>query len=74
MAIKEFRVGVGHTINIGNYESLRVEADVLLIDFDNWDEARRDAQKALSTLLDDSFRAQAKPAWFENVPSKKYRR
>jgi hypothetical protein len=69
--IKEFSVTVGHTINLGNYESLRVEASVTVSTEDeDLETARREAQSGLKTLLEDSFYAHAKPSWFQQIPTK----
>jgi hypothetical protein len=72
--IKEFSVLVGHTINLGNYESLRVEAGVTVsVEESDWETVRMQAQEALKTLLQDSFHEQAKPAWFAQIPGKRIR-
>jgi hypothetical protein len=73
--IKEFTVGVGHTVNLGNYESLKVDASVTvnIEDVDDWETLRQSAQEALSTLLADSVKAQLAPGWFEQIPGKRKR-
>jgi hypothetical protein len=70
--IKEFKVGVSHTVNLGNYESMRVEAEVVVdVDGLEWETLRQDAQEALNTLLADTFRAQCRPEWFSQIASKR---
>lgn len=72
MAIKEFTVGVRHLVNIGDYENMTIEASVTLdIEDSDFHQAREDAQCALKMLLDDSFTAQKKPEWFQEIPRKK---
>jgi hypothetical protein len=70
--IKEFRVGVSHTINLGNYESMRVEAEVT-VDAEGleWEALRQDAQEGLRVLLADSFKTQCRPEWFAQIASKR---
>ena len=72
--VKEFTVGVSHTVNLGDYEFMRVEAEVRIgVDDDDsgFEELRRTAQEALSQLLSDSFHTQRKPAWFAQIPRKR---
>lgn len=69
--IKEFRVGVKHHLNLGNYESMEVEAQVTLSVDDDFDAARVEAQRALEKLLSDTFYKQKTPSWFAHVVSKK---
>jgi hypothetical protein len=72
--IKGFKVGVSHTINLGNYESMRVEAEVT-VDAEGleWETLRHDAQEGLKTLLADTFKAQVRPEWFAQIASKRQR-
>jgi hypothetical protein len=55
--VKEFTVGTAHTINLGNYESLRVEASITITGEDT-EEALDLAQIKLRKLLEDTYRAQ----------------
>jgi hypothetical protein len=72
--IKEFSVLVHHTVNMGNYESLHVEAGVTVsVEDSDWETVRMQAQEALKTLLQDSFNEQAKPSWFAQLPGKRLR-
>jgi hypothetical protein len=72
--IKEFSVLVSHTINLGNYESMSVEAGVTVsVEDSDWETVRMQAQEALKTLLQDSFNEQAGPSWFAQIPSKRLR-
>jgi hypothetical protein len=72
LMIKDFKVAVSHTINLGNYESMRVEAEVT-VDAEGleWEEARQDAQEGLKTLLADTFKSQCRPEWFSQIASKR---
>lgn len=72
--IKSFTVGVKHHVNLGNYESMEVEAQVTL-DVEALDVvgARVEAQELLATLLNESFEAQRRPAWFAGIPAKRAR-
>ena len=74
MSIKEFTVGVKHHVNIGDYESMEIEA---LVTFDVEDEdfqaLRKDAQAALKLLLAESFEAQKNPKWFNEITRKKFK-
>lgn len=72
MPIKSFTVGVKHHVNLGNYESMEVEAQVTLEAEDlSMTICRVQAQEALTTLLSDSFEAQRKPSWFSQIATKK---
>jgi hypothetical protein len=74
MPVKDFEVAVGHTISLGNYEYMRVDARVVMTDLNgDWESARKEAQDALRVLLQESFREQAKPAWFDQIPTKRAR-
>lgn len=70
--IKSFSVGVKHHVNLGNYESMEVEAQVTMeIEELDFETVRVEAQDALRTLLAESFKAQKKPVWFAEIPSKR---
>ena len=59
--IKEFSVGCSHTKNLGNFESLRVEASVTMHGpSDDYDlqELKEVAQIELRALLEATYRAQ----------------
>lgn len=60
--LKEFSVGCSRTINLGNYESLRVEATVTIEVGEQQDfgELRAEAQQQLRSLLEETYRAQHK--------------
>ena len=60
MRIAQFTVATSRTINLGNFESLRVEGSVVvdLSEDDNIDFARSQAQKQLRQLLEDTYRYQ----------------
>lgn len=70
--IKEFTVGVKHHVNLGDYESMEVQASVTVnIEDDDFLEARAGVQDALKLLLADSFQSQKHPEWFAEIPRKK---
>lgn len=70
--IKSFTVGVKHHINLGSYESMEVEAQVVVDCEDmNFGSLKEEAQKTLRTLLSDTFHGQKRPVWFEEIPTKK---
>lgn len=60
MKIAQFSVTTSRTINLGNFESLRVEATVTvnINDGDEMVAARSEAQTQLRTLLEDTYHAQ----------------
>jgi hypothetical protein len=62
--LKEFTIGVSHTINLGHYESMRIEASVTLAateDFqpdafpEAWAELKEKAQTELRSLLRETY-------------------
>lgn len=65
--IKEFTVGASHTINLGNYESTKIEASVTVAVAEGvadneyeWSLTKANAQKELRTLLEETFRNQSR--------------
>jgi hypothetical protein len=60
MRISQFTVATSRTINLGNFESLRLEASVVvdLLEGDNMEFSRVEAQKQLRQLLEDTYRHQ----------------
>jgi hypothetical protein len=63
--ISQFKVGFSRTINLGNYESARVEAEVTYeIDEEakpeDWIAAQETAQTTLRKLLEQTYKAQYK--------------
>jgi len=73
--VKEFTVGVRHVVNLGNYETMHVEASVTRDCEDgDWETTRAEAQIALCELLDETFNAHASPAWFSQIATKGARR
>lgn len=64
MVIREFIVGVSKTINLGNFQSLRVEASVT-VSMDPGEtlaDASAAAQDELRQLLEDTYKAQYRQA------------
>jgi len=65
MAVKEFTIGVSKTINLGNFQSYRVEASVVWEveePYGLYEQQVTDAQKKLRDLLETTFKAQRKTA------------
>jgi hypothetical protein len=69
MAIKEFTIGVSKTINLGNFQSYRVEASIVWEVKDtaiaaglSYDEQTTAAQNDLRNLLEQTFKSQRKTA------------
>lgn len=65
--IREFTVGASHTVNLGNYESIKVEAQVVIdvpdgaTDDDRvWTQMKADAQIQLRKLLEETYKAQSR--------------
>jgi hypothetical protein len=60
LGIIEFVVGTSRTINLGNYESLKIEASVTVEvhEGSDWAKLRANAQKELRRLLEDTYIAQ----------------
>ena len=60
--IREIRVGAAKTINLGNYQSLRIEAGITVevAEGDDLELVKRSAQEELRTLLEQTYRAQKK--------------
>lgn len=60
--IKQFTVGFGRTINLGNYESARVEASITMEveNAENLKLAEQVAQTELRQLLEATWKAQLK--------------
>jgi hypothetical protein len=62
MMISEIRVGVAHTINLGNYENIKVEGAVVvqLSEGDDYAKAKEEAQVALRKLVEETYTSQRK--------------
>ena len=69
--IEKFTIGASRTINLGNFESLKVEASLTVnVDLPEendpqtnvaiWQRAKLDAQGELRKLLEDTYRNQYK--------------
>ena len=60
--IRQFTIGVAHTLNKGNFESMRLEAHMVIEvpEGDDFEILRDKAQSELRRLLEDTFRAQRK--------------
>ena len=65
MMITAFTIGTSRTINLGNFESLRIEASITVDvevtdDSSDYKRATVAAQANLRELLEDTYRAQTK--------------
>jgi hypothetical protein len=62
MTVKEFTVGFGRTINLGNFNSLRIDASVTMevVSLEEYEALKVEAQKELRELLEQTFKAQNK--------------
>jgi hypothetical protein len=59
--ITQFTVGTSRTINLGNFESLRIEASVtIVVGDDDYEQTVKQAQAELRHLLEETYRAQAR--------------
>ena len=58
MPISEFHLSVNRTINLGNYENLKIEASVKvsLAEGDDHATLRKEARAELRSLLEDAYR------------------
>lgn len=61
--IKAFSIAAAHTLNLGNYQSFRIEASltVEVPEGDDFEILRDKAQSELRRLLEDTYRAQRRP-------------
>jgi hypothetical protein len=63
MILKQFMVGCGKTINLGNFQSLKIEAQVFIEvreGENNLDGLKIEAQEELKHLLEQTYKAQRK--------------
>lgn len=61
MKIESFTIGVSRTINLGNFESLRVEAQLTVNpDTESLELAKAQAQQQLRQLLEETYRSYEK--------------
>lgn len=58
--IKQFSIAAAHTLNLGNYQSFRIEASltVEVPEGDDFEVLRDKAQTELRRLLEDTYRSQ----------------
>jgi hypothetical protein len=58
MPISEFSVSVDRTINLGNYENLKIDArvDVTINEGEDYEALREEAKTKLRALLEDAYR------------------
>jgi UDP-N-acetylglucosamine transferase subunit ALG13 len=61
--IREFSIKAAHVLNRGNYESLRIECELVVIvpEGDDYQVLVDKAQTELRKLLEETYRRQAKP-------------
>lgn len=58
--IKEFHIGCSHTVNLGDFNSIKVEASVTVAikEGDNLVDQKGRAQEELRALLEETYKAQ----------------
>ena len=58
--IVEFRIQAGHTVNLGNFNSIKIEAGLTITvrEGANFDELRDQAQTVLRTMLEETYKRQ----------------
>lgn len=58
--ITQFTIGTSRTINLGNFESLRIEASITVAvpEDCNFQTMKREAQEQLRLLMEETFKAQ----------------
>jgi hypothetical protein len=61
--ITAFTIGMSRTINLGNFESMRLEASVTIevSERENFEDCKIGAQRELRKLLEETYLNQAKP-------------
>ena len=61
--IKQFSIAAAHTLNLGNYQSFRIEASltVEVPEGDDFEVLRDKAQTELRRLLEETYRLQRRP-------------
>lgn len=71
--ISEIRVGAARTINLGNFESLRIEASVTMAvgPHDNLSLLKVRAQTELRSILEETYRAQHKQKTETKSPARR---
>jgi hypothetical protein len=59
MPISEFTISVGRTINMGNYENLKIDASVTvqMAEGDDYAVTKQEAREELRSLLESAYRA-----------------
>ena len=60
LAVVEFKIGAGHTVNLGNFNSIKVEAGLTIQVQEGSDltKLRAQAQEVLRNMLEETYRAQ----------------
>jgi len=58
--ITEFRIAAAHTLNLGDFNSMRIEASLTISvpDGDDYEVLKDKAQSELRRLLEETFKAQ----------------
>lgn len=61
--IKQFSIAAAHTLNLGNYQSFRIEASltVEVPEGDDFEVLKDKAQTELRRLLEETYRLQRRP-------------
>lgn len=60
LKVIEFRIGAGHTVNLGNFNSIKIEAGLTIAVQEGSDllALRTQAQDVLRNMLEETYRAQ----------------
>lgn len=64
LTVVEFSIGAGHTVNLGNYNNIKVEAGLKITVKEGADFAalRTQAQEVLRNMLEETYKAQRRKA------------
>lgn len=62
LKVIEFKIGAGHTVNLGNFNSIKIEAGLTIAVQEGSDllALRTQAQDVLRNMLEETYRAQRK--------------
>ena len=61
--IRKFTIAAAHTLNLGNYQSFRIEAalEIEVPEGDDYEVLKDKAQSELRRLLEETYKAQRRP-------------
>ena len=60
LKVVQFHIGAGHTVNLGNFNSIKIEAglDIVVAEGADLDKLRDQAQTVLRNMLEETYRRQ----------------